>query len=112
MTVDINYTTGEITIDSFELGEPVVPKPLLSPEELLEQLVRLNKEINVRKEDIKQLIKDTKFHKKENPAGIPADEIKKIAKTAVRYAAADYEEKKLEALEFFAAYERLVGYDD
>lgn len=107
--VQLNLETGELLIDAeFEVQD----RPILSPEQLLEQLVRLNKEINTRKEDIKQLIADSKFHKKDRPGGIPVDEIKKIAKTAVRYAAADYEEKKMEALEFFAAYERLTNYDD
>lgn len=112
MTLYANMETGELVLGTDIYQEEAGPKPVLSPEELLEQLVRLNKEINVRKEDIKQLIKDTKYHKKENPAGIPAQDCKDIAKTAVRYAAADYEEKKQEALEFFAAYERLTNYDE
>lgn len=107
-TIDTN--TGELFLG--EQHEEVGPRPVLSAEELLEQLTRLNREINTRKEDIKQLIKDTKFHKKHNPAGIPADEVKQISKTAVRVAARDYEEKRAEALEFFAAYERLTNYDD
>lgn len=109
MTLFVNAETGEL-LDQTDIEAG--PKPVLSAEQLLNQLVRLNKEINTRKEDIKQLIKDTKFHKKENPQGIDGKEVKQIAKTAVRYAAADYEEVKMEAIEFFAAYERLVGYDD
>lgn len=109
MTLFVNAETGEL-LDQTDIE--VGPKPVLSAEELLNQLVRLNKEINTRKEDIKQLIKDTKFHKKTNPQGIDGQEVKQIAKTAVRYAAADYEEKKLDQLEFFAAYERLTDYND
>lgn len=108
-----NLETGELFDNVGDINqEEAGPKPILSEEQLLEQLIRLNKEINVRKQDIKQLIVDNKFHKKNNPQGIDGDEVKKIAKTAVRYAAADYEEKKLDALEFFAAYERLTNYDD
>ncbi len=109
-----NLETGELFQSTSDIAahEEAGPKPILNEEQLLEQLVRLNKEINVRKADIAQLIKDNKFHKKNNPQGIPADVCKKTAKTAVRYAAADYEEKKLESLEFFAFYERAVGYDD
>lgn len=109
MTLFVNAETGELVQSSdVEVG----PKPVLSPEQLLEQLTRLNKEINVRKSDIKQLIQDNKYNKKTNPQGIDGKEVKQIAKTAVRHAAADYEEKKLEQLEFFAAYERLTGYND
>jgi len=111
-----NLSTGELfdnvgDIVAHEGGE-AGPKPLLSEDELLNQLIRLNKEINVRKEDIKQLIVDNKFHKKHNPQGIPVDEIKQIAKSAKVYADANYEEKKIEALTFFTDYERIVGYHD
>lgn len=109
MTLYVNVESGEL-LDQTDIEAG--PKPVLSAEQLLEQLTRLNKEINTRKEDIKQLIKDTKFHKKENPQGIDGHEVKQIAKTAVRYAANNYEEVKMETLEFFNAYERLVGYDD
>ena len=109
MTLYVNAETGEL-LDQTDVE--VGPKPVLSADELLNQLTRLNKEINTRKEDIKQLIKDTKYHKKDNPQGIDGKEVKQIAKTAVRYAAADYEEKKMEAIEFFHAYERLTNYND
>ena len=109
MTLFVNAETGEL-LDQTDIE--VGPKPVLSAEELLVQLTRLNKEINTRKSDIKQLIKDTKFHKKDNPQGLDGKEVKQIAKTAVRYAAADYEEKKIEALEFFAAYEHYTNYND
>lgn len=109
MTLYANVETGEL-LDSTDVEAG--PKPILSAEQLLEQLTRLNKEINTRKADIAQLIKDTKFHKKTNPQGIDGAEVKQIAKTAVRYAAADYEEKKMEALTFFNAYERLTNYND
>lgn len=111
-----NLTTGEMFDNVGDIvaneGDDSGPKPLLSEDELLNQLIRLNKEINVRKEDIKQLIADNKYHKKHNPQGIPTNEIKDIAKSAVRFAAADYEERKLDALQFFAAYERITGYHD
>lgn len=109
MTLFVNAETGEL-LDQTDIE--VGPKPVLSAEELLTQLTRLNKEINTRKSDIAGLIKDTKYHKKENPQGLDGKEVKQIAKTAVRYAANDYEEKKLEQLEFFAAYERLTDYND
>lgn len=112
MTLYANLETGELFDNVKDIDAEVGPKPILNEEQLLEQLVRLNKEINTRKEDIKQLISDNKYHKKNNPGGIPVDTCKKTAKTAVRYAAADYEEKKLESLEFFAFYEQAVGYDD
>jgi uncharacterized protein (UPF0335 family) len=109
MTLFVNAETGELLDQTdIEAGE----KPVLSAEQLLEQLTRLNKEINTRKSDIKQLITDTKFNKKTNPKGLDGKEVKQIAKTAVRYAAADYEEKKFEQLEFFQAYERLTNYND
>ena len=107
----VNVESGEL-FENTESLEGAGPKPIMSEDDLLAALIRLNKEINTRKEDIKQLIKDNKFHKKHNPQGIAVDEIKQIAKSAVRYAAADYEEKKIESLTFFAAYERITGYHD
>lgn len=111
MTLFANVETGEL-FDTTDVEAEVGPKPVLNAEQLLEQLTRLNKEINTRKADIARLIKDTKYNKKNNPQGLDGKEVKQIAKTAVRYAAADYEEKKIEALEFFAAYEHYTNYND
>ena len=83
----------------------------LNEDQAFERLVTLNKELNTTKADIKQLLADIKFHKNDNPKGIPAEEVKKIAASAVRYAAQDYEEQKLAALEFFAKYESLTDYN-
>lgn len=83
----------------------------LNEEQTFERLVKLNRDLNVIKEDIKQLCADVKFHKDDNPKGIPGVEVKKIAASAVRFAAADYEEKKLAALELFAKYEQLTDYN-
>lgn len=84
----------------------------LSEEQAFDRLVVLNKALNVTKADIKQLLTDIKYHKDDNPKGIPGPEVKKIAASAVRFAASDYEEKKLAALELFAKYEQLTDYND
>lgn len=83
----------------------------LNEEQAFERLVKLNRDLNVIKEDIKQLCADVKFHKDDNPKGIPVAEVKKIAAAAVRFAASDYEERKLAALELFAKYEQLTDYN-
>jgi hypothetical protein len=98
--------------DEFGTDERPGQRPVLSEEELFTNLVRLNKEINVRKEDIKQLITDCKFHKNDNPQGHDKERVKYIAKSAVTYAAGDYEEKKMEALVFFAQFEDITNYND
>jgi hypothetical protein len=109
MTLYANTETGELVFqEEIEAG----PRPVLNAEQLLEQLTRLQKEINTRKEDMARLIKDTKFHKKTNPQGIDAYEVKQIKKSAVRLAASDYEEKKIEALTFFSDFERITNYND
>lgn len=97
-----------------EYGDDERPgeRPVLSEEDLFARLVTLNKEINVRKEDIKQLIVDCKYHKNENPKGHDKDRVKYIAKSAVTYAAGDYEEKKMDALTFFAQFEDITKYND
>lgn len=84
----------------------------LNEEQAFDRLVVLNRQLNVTKADIKQLLSDIKFHKDDNPKGIPGVEVKKIAASAVRFAAADYEEKKLAALELFAKYEELTDYNE
>lgn len=84
----------------------------LNEDQAFDRLVVLNRQLNVTKADIKQLLSDIKFHKDDNPKGIPGDEVKKIAASAVRFAAADYEEKKLAALELFAKYEQLTDYNE
>lgn len=84
----------------------------LNEDQTFERLVKLNRDLNVIKEDIKQLCADVKFHKDDNPKGIPVAEVKKIAAAAVRFAASDYEEKKAAALELFAKYEELTDYND
>lgn len=84
----------------------------LNEEQAFDRLVVLNKALNVTKADIKQLLSDIKYHKDDNPKGIPGPEVKKIAASAVRFAASDYEEKKLAALELFAKYEELTAYNE
>lgn len=84
----------------------------LNEDQAFDRLVVLNRQLNVTKDDIKQLLSDIKFHKDDNPKGIPAAEVKKIAASAVRFAAADYEEKKAAALELFAKYEELTSYNE
>lgn len=97
-----------------EFGEDERPgqRPVLSEDDLFERLVTLNKEINTRKADITQLIKDCKYHKKENPQGHDVKRVAYIAKSAVTYAAGDYEEKKTESLTFFQQFEEITGYND
>lgn len=106
----VNPTTGEV-VEVIELpeGDATVQ---LSPDELLDALIEENKKLNGIKAKIAALKKDNKFNKKKNPDGIDGEEIKQISKTAVRFAAADYEEKKQESLEFFTFYEQRTGYDD
>lgn len=83
----------------------------LNEDQAFDRLVVLNKALNVTKADIKQLLSDIKYHKDDNPKGIPGVEVKKIAASAVRFAASDYEERKLAALELFAKYEELTDYN-
>lgn len=97
-----------------ELGDEERPgsRPVLSEEDLFARLVYLNKEINKNKEDIKQVIIDCKYNKKNNPKGHDADRVKYIAKSAATYAAGDYEEKKCEFLTFIAQFEEITNYND
>lgn len=99
-------------VDMFGGEEQQDERFTLNEDQAFERLVVLNRQLNVTKADIKQLLIDIKYHKDENPKGIPAAEVKKIAASAVRHAACDYEEKKLAALELFAKYEQLTDYDD
>lgn len=98
--------------DMFGDEERPGQRPILSEEELFNNLVRLNKEINTRKADIAQLIVDCKFHKKNNPQGHDAHRVKYIVKSAATFAAGDYEEKKYEALTFFQQFEEITNYND
>lgn len=84
----------------------------LNEDQTFERLVVLNRQLNTVKADIKQLLTDVKYHKDDNPKGIPGPEVKKIAASAVRFAACDFEEKKTAALELFAKYEQLTDYND
>lgn len=97
-----------------EFGEDERPgqRPVLSEDDLFDRLVTLNKEINTRKADIAQLIVDCKYHKKENPQGHDGKRVKYIAKSAVTFAAGDYEEKKTDALTFFQQFEDITKYND
>jgi hypothetical protein len=103
---------SEYQEDMFEAEHGPGRPPLLSENDLFARLVTLNKEINERKEDIKQLIIDCKYHKKDNPEGHDAERVKYIAKSAATYAAGDYEEKKCEFLTFIAQFEDITNYND
>lgn len=105
--VYVNAQTGEVV--ELPEGDATVQ---LSPDELLDALIEENKKLNGVKAKIAALKKDNKFHKKNNPDGIDGEEVKQIAKTAVRFAAADFEEKKQEQLEFFAFYEERTNYNE
>lgn len=106
---------SEHQVDMFEdeFGEDERPgqRPVLSEQDLFNRLVTLNKEINTRKQDIAQLIIDCKFHKKENPQGHDVKRVKYIVKSAVTFAAGDYEEKKDSAFEFFREFEDITNYN-
>ena len=104
----VDIETGVI-VDELPEGDATVQ---LSPDELLDALIEENKKLNGVKAKIAALKKDNKFHKKNNPDGIDGEEVKQIAKTAVRFAAADFEEKKQEQLEFFAFYEERTNYNE
>jgi len=111
MTNEYNAQNGMFE-DEFGDNERPGQRPVLSEEELFTNLVRLNKEINQRKEDIKQLIKDSRYHKDENPKGHEKERVKYIAKSAVTYAAGNYEERKFEFLTFISQFEDISGYND
>lgn len=97
-----------------EFGEDERPgqRPVLSESDLFDRLVELNKQINTAKADIAQVIVDCKYHKKSNPGGHDTNRVKYIAKSAVTYAAGDYEEKKTDALTFFQQFEEITKYND
>jgi hypothetical protein len=109
--VYVNTETGEL-VDVQQLEAQEDGFVQLTETELLAALVEENKKLNGIKAKIKALCTDNKYHKKKNPDGLDGEVVKKTAKSAVRYAAADYEEKKQEQLEFFAFYEQVTDYNE
>lgn len=92
-------------------GEQAGLRPVLSEQDLFNELVRLNKEINTAKANITQLVIDCKYHKKSNPGGHDVKRVAHIVKSAVTFAAGDYEEKKDSAFDFFRNYEDITNYN-
>lgn len=88
------------------------PRFTLSEQDLFKRLVKLETDRLTAAQDIKAVKGDAKFHKDNNPKGIPALEIKRIAASAVRHANRDFEEKSAEAKAVFAKYAQLTGYND
>ena len=60
--------------------------------------------------DIAQLKKDFKFHKKNNLDGLPAETVALVAKAAVIHAKNVYEEQRSATKAVFDKYEELTGY--
>lgn len=83
----------------------------LNEDQLFERLVKLETDKLTLAADIAQLKKDAAYDEDENPQGIEKAEIKNIAGAAKLAAKNDFEEKKLAALEVFATFERLTGYN-
>lgn len=83
----------------------------LSEGELFKRLVKLETDKLVAAADIAQIKKDAAYHVDDNPYGIDKEEIKLIAKAAQLEAKNDFEEKKVGALQVFAKYEELTGYN-
>lgn len=84
----------------------------LDENQLFERLAKLEADKLTLSADIAQLKKDAKYDEDDNPKGLEGDEIKLIAQAAKLKAKNDFEEKKVGALQVFATYERLTGYND
>lgn len=84
----------------------------LTEEQLFERLVTLETEKLVLTEDIKQLKKDAKFHKDNNPGGIAKEDVALIQAAAKLEAKRDFEEKQEKAKAVFAKYIELTNYND
>lgn len=89
-----------------------VNRVTLTEDQLFARLVELETKKLVLTEDIKQLKQDAKFHKDDNPNGIPKEEVALIQAAAKLEAKRDFEEKQEKAKAVFAKYVALTGYDE
>lgn len=89
-----------------------VERVTLTEEQLFERLVELEGDKLTLTEDIKQLKKDAKFHKDDNPGGIAKEDVALIHAAAKLEAKRDFEEKQEKARAVFAKYVELTGYND
>lgn len=80
--------------------------------DLYERLANLYGEVMVLNEDIKQLKKDFTYNAKENPTGLPKEDVAETDGAAKLKAKNDYEEKRAKALAVFQKFEELEGYND
>lgn len=85
---------------------------MITEKELYEALLDHEKDILNHQEDVKQLKKDAKFHKDDNPGGIPKEDVALIGQVAKLEAKRIYEEFKQKASAVSAKYEQLTGYND
>ncbi len=81
-------------------------------ENLNKRLIQLYTEIEVLKEDIKQLKTDFTYDEDMNVKGLHKDSVKLVDASAKLYVAKNYEEKRAKALEVFDKYTELNGYDN
>ena len=84
----------------------------LSEKGLFDRLVKLETDKLTSTQDIKAVKGDAKYHKDNNPKGILALDIKRIAASAVRHANRDFEEKQAESKAVAEKYKELTGYNE
>jgi hypothetical protein len=89
-----------------------VERTNLSEQELFDRLVELTTKQLELTADIKQIKADNKFHKKENPKGIPAADIALVSKAATLEAQNVFEEFAAKNAEVTAKFKELTQYDD
>lgn len=87
-------------------------KAPISEQELYERLVESYTDQLIRAEDIKQLKKDAKFHKNENPKGLDKEIVALASAAAKLQAASNFEEFSAKNAAVITTFKRLSGYDD
>ena len=92
-------------------GQVEAPRFTLSEKDLFDRLVVLETAKLKTTEGIKAIKGDAKYHKDNNPKGILALDIKRIAASAKLHANHDFEEKQEETKAVFSKYKELTGYN-
>lgn len=104
---EFDYDENDVQVDETEAEEQAP----ITEQELFDRLVELYHEQLVLGEDIKQLKKDAKFHKNENPKGLDKVIVANASAAAKLQAAAQFEEFSAKNKAVAEAFKRLTNYD-
>jgi hypothetical protein len=84
---------------------------IYTEENLFQRLTKLLTDLEVIKNDIKQVKSDFTYDADLNSKGLSKDDIKLVDKASKLYVAAKFEEVEEDALAVFTKYKSLTGYD-